>query len=674
MIVIQNVVKKLSDYCIIFECVVAGAYLSWMLLPISIPTIFYLLFPILETMAFLFFKDYTPKYRLYYFQIRANLVLWMIAFVHKGLFSLSTSINRQIPIPISMFLYMIVIICGISIYLAGGVKIDQTIKKINMEEIINRIGIPKDDSDVENGDVVLCTDAETGKPVVWKGNDRLLHMFVDGPTGCGKTSQVLIPIALQDVVKNRGVTIMEPKGDFAETAYGFCKIYNRKDAILFNPIDPNCPSFNVLDGVEDQVVETLSTTFQLLTPDSQTYFKDLADVLIRNSLMVVKRLEEAYYNPQTKRTEMPATLITLSDILNNPNRRGEELIRKFTKLPTIDESVKKQNEDVASYFMNEYYKETSITYKNTSGIRTQVSKLIQNKYLRKVLNPEDGKSQINFDEALKNGQCIFISTEQGALGELSSYLGYFFIFNYQAAAFRRKKKYRKKVNYLMIDEAQKFVTESFTPVLEQGRSYRISVTMATQARSELGNGKNNEKLLESISSNARNNVVFPGISAKDREYYEKLFGEVDVVEERKGESNPKFSLIGNMQRGSTETTTYIETTKSLYTGTNLAYKEFSEITYSIVKDSTLQRARDGIAAFIDKGLKKQIDEFIENYENEVEQKQIELEEEEIRNKQKIYEKFYYERIGNRAKSGNGSIPIQNAKPKQKAKKVSVKYD
>lgn len=676
MFVICAFIKKISSYCFIIEGVFAVTYIVWLCLPISIPMLFTLLIPILEILLFFLFKDYTIKFSTYYIVLRINLVIWMLTWAHKMILGLENISRKDVPLFISAFLYMVILICALCLMIVTGEKCKNTIKAINVKDYLENFGekIPDDE---DNGDVIICNDLETGEPVILEGNDRLLHTFVDGPTGGGKTSQILAPIAYQDITKKRGVTVIEPKGDFAETAYAIAKLSGRKDAILFNPVDPNCPKFNVLDGPEDLVVETLSTTFQLLTPDSQTYFKDNADVLIRNALMVAKRLEEAYINPHTGLSDRVAILTSLSEIVNNPDRRGEQRIREFKSLPTVNKDIKKQNEDVASYFMNEYYKETSIIYKNTSGVRNQLAKLTQNKHLRRVLNPETGKSEFNFDDALKNGQCICISTEQGALGDLSSYLGYFFIFNYQAAALRRKKKDRKKVNYLIIDEAQKVFTEQSTILIEQGRSYKISCILSTQARAELGIGKNSKKLLASVSANARNNIVLPGICAEDREYYQELFGTIKTVETRKGESKPKFSLFGENRSGSTESTTYIETEKPLFTGTDIAYREFSEITYGIIKRNTVQRARVGKAAFIDQDFQKKINEFIDNYDNEVELNQQTLDKEEQAKKQKLYEEFYNRRTGSTNRNNNTGVAVQNKKQEEvkteKGKKVKINY-
>lgn len=115
-------------------------------------------------------------------------------------------------------------------------------------------------------------------------------MLILGPTGCGKTSQVITPLIYADI-KNpeMGVICLEPKGDLAEKVYALSTIEGRK-AIYFNPTLKSCPYFNPLLGDESDVVENMVTTFKMLDPDSSTFFQDNNENLIRRSVKVLKRM------------------------------------------------------------------------------------------------------------------------------------------------------------------------------------------------------------------------------------------------------------------------------------------------------------------------------------------------------------------------------------------------
>lgn len=72
------------------------------------------------------------------------------------------------------------------------------------------------------GDVVLCDSLEKIESgakdcrEILLSKDRFLHMLILGPTGCGKTSQIILPMCYQDVHNlESGLTVLEPKGDLA---------------------------------------------------------------------------------------------------------------------------------------------------------------------------------------------------------------------------------------------------------------------------------------------------------------------------------------------------------------------------------------------------------------------------------------------------------------------------
>ena len=58
------------------------------------------------------------------------------------------------------------------------------------------------------GDIFICNAAVDDRPIRLPYTDRFLHMLIIGPTGCGKTSQIITPMLNQDV-RNReaGVTV-----------------------------------------------------------------------------------------------------------------------------------------------------------------------------------------------------------------------------------------------------------------------------------------------------------------------------------------------------------------------------------------------------------------------------------------------------------------------------------
>ena len=194
-------------------------------------------------------------------------------------------------IPICAFVdFIVAVFVGFTLRQGTTGMFFDNVKKVNMW---NTLGIHLFDREQKKGDVKLCEDLETGSPVIIPYKDRFLHMLILGPTGSGKTSQSIIPMLNQDVQNlEAGVTVIEPKGDLAEKIYAMSQYYGRP-AVYFNPILDACPTFNPLYGKEEDVIENVVTTFNMLDPDSPQYFKDMNEQLLRNALKVLKRFKEA---------------------------------------------------------------------------------------------------------------------------------------------------------------------------------------------------------------------------------------------------------------------------------------------------------------------------------------------------------------------------------------------
>jgi len=461
----------------------------------------------------------------------------------------------------------------------------------------------------KNFDLVLCKDSKTGKPIIIPHKDRFLHMLVLGPTGSGKTSQIILPAINQDMQKEgAGITVIEPKNDLAEKVYAMAQHYGRKDVMFFDPVLPDCPYFNPLYGPEEDVVENMATTFRMLDSESPQFFKDQNEILLRNSLKVLKRL---YGNE--------ANFIQLSTVIHNSGDEGRKIILQFSKLSAPNEAIAKENSDISSWFLNEYYNEKSKTYEHCSGLRSTVAKIISNKHLKRVLNPPGGKNDIDFSKHLEAGSILAITTNQGALGDLlSRFLGYFIILQFQSAVFKRPGNENTRIpHFLYIDEFQVYSNPGFANMLTQARTYRVASILATQNRAlmAMGGGRDGKNFVELVSTNARNIVIFPGANINDAEYYSRQFGEIEEVEVQKTISRTKFDPFYGIQKINypKESVREDKKLKPRFTPSDIIYRDFGEITYCIIQNNTVQAPAVGKIEYIPKELNDKLDMMIENF-------------------------------------------------------------
>ena len=512
--------------------------------------------------------------------------------------------DKAIDIRILLCIITDIIMVAVMAYMSNRPVMKVKLNKMGDFNLPAKLNINFTVTERKPGDVVLCQNKETKQQVIIPCKDRFLHMLVLGPTGSGKTSQIILPMLNQDLQNpEAGVTVIEPKGDLAEKAYAMAQYYGRK-AIYFNPVMESCPTFNPLYGKEEDVIENIVTTFKMLNPDSAQYFQDMNEQLLRNALKVLKRTKGNH-----------ATLIDLSRLISNTGGSGRKLVQgEFNSMEAPTDAMAKENEDIANYFLSDYFNEKSKTFENTSGVRSQVAKIVSNKFLRKVLNPT-GKSDIDFDNHLETGTVICISTAQGKLRDLGRFLGYFIILNFQSSTFKRPGNENTRRNhFLYIDEFQSYSNPGFADMLTQGRSYRVASQLATQnrARIGMGSGRDGDDFIELVSTNARNIVLFPGGNFNDAKYYSEQFGEIDKVTIGESSSRSAMSplVVGKMQPAK-DTFQIKEETEARVSPTDIILRPFGEITFSIVQKNTLQPAAFGQISYIDRDLNTRLDKMVE---------------------------------------------------------------
>ena len=136
-------------------------------------------------------------------------------------------------------------------------------------------------------------------------------------------------------------------------------------------------------------------------------------------------------------------------------------------------------------------------------VLNKLDRINSNPILRNIL----GQPRPGFTSrfVMNEGKIIIANLSRGALGiETSNLLGSLLVSDYSRAAFTRHGQRRedRTPHYLVIDEAQNFVTEAFSQVLSEARKYGLHMTLATQ---HLGQMK--PSVTASIMANVANLVA-----------------------------------------------------------------------------------------------------------------------------------------------------------------------
>ena len=382
------------------------------------------------------------------------------------------------------------------------------------------------------GDVVICDDMVRlaskahDTRVVFPADARLLNTLVVGPAGAGKTSEVILPMVAQDVQNpDWGMTILAGNDELPIRAYLLAKESGR-EALYFDPTHKNCPKFNPLAGREMDVVENIVTAFATLNPDAPQFFKDLDEQLLRNAVKVLKRLDKAE-GVEGKY----ATLINLRQLLQNSAGQGREMVNNFSRIQAATEPEAAENRDIAAWFLNDYFTEDSKIFANTSGIRSQVTKLLSFDALRVALNPNfdaGEKNELDFEKVLQAGAVLCITSCEWAFHDLSKYLANFILLAFKTAIYRRRQRCihnseNLRPHILYINELRTPAMSCLSDVYVNSRDLKVGMVMTIQALGELSVGGRREDLnfAEVVRSNSRNVILFPGISKEDATYYTK---------------------------------------------------------------------------------------------------------------------------------------------------------
>lgn len=403
--------------------------------------------------------------------------------------------------------------------------------------------------------------------------------------------------------------------------------------MLFDPQASKPLHFNPLYGPEDKAVATVTSTLIDSLRDSSEYFQNMGKTLIQNAVHVAKQV---YGND--------ATLMHIDDLMFNTNNRGIEMVKKLSDL-NVDMEQTIKNQDYQAYFLNDYYsgidksnRGGTKTYEQNSGVRAALNNLLDDPKIHEVLNPPAGTgTDIDFDKILRTGDKVVLSTATGTSAQLGRMLGMFLILQLQDAIMRRPGTEETRTPVILyIDEFQEYVSNGFEQILNQGRSFVVSVNVATQTmgllREKIGDAVAN------IDSNTRNKIIYPGGSQDDAEQFEKLFGETKVDQVKRSVSAPvkkgpvairkakKMMAPANKPISARESVSQDKVAQPRFSKTQILYglncdtykindaQSFGDVIYRIVSHGSTQLPAGARINYIPADMKEKTDQLVRNYD------------------------------------------------------------
>ena len=324
--------------------------------------------------------------------------------------------------------------------------------------------------------------------------DRALHMYALGKTGTGK-STFLRALAVDDMMKGRGLAVVDPHGDLITDVLSHLPDERIDDVVYFAPADRDYPiGFNLLEEVNPEykniVASGIVGIFKKIFGES---WGPRLEYILRNVVLGL--------------LDYPgATLLDILKVLSDTRyRRG--VIEKISD-PIIKD-----------FFINEFERyDQKFRQEAVAPIQNKVGQFLSSTVIRNIVGQE--RSTVDIRQIMDSKKILLLDLSIGKIGEdNSALLGSMMITKIQMAAMSRADLSREQriPFYLYVDEFQNFATDSFAVILSEARKYGLALTVTNQYIAQMP-----ETVANAVFGNVGTIVTFR-VGAQDAEFLNREF-------------------------------------------------------------------------------------------------------------------------------------------------------
>lgn len=327
------------------------------------------------------------------------------------------------------------------------------------------------------------------------------------------------------VYKNLGITYMAP--DYESITH--VKDVASNFGVKYNIIDPNDPEsiglnpFTYEDPIKTSIAIS-SILKRMYASESVTnagthneaFMQNIVTQAIENLVLMLK---EVY--PRLHEGSLP-NLEDLLDLLNDFDLI-EDMAEKMKAFPDLAAQYKIQ----LNYFKKTFYKDAhgrEETEKYLQASAAQLENLLRYPGVRNILC--NRVNNLNYDNALKNGDVTFVCTRRGDLGaSVHKAFGLFFILLMQQSVLSRPGNEKTRIpHFLYIDEFPPFVCKATEDIFTLYRKYRVGTIISSQNLSQFGI-KNDYNFRQTLLANCTTKIIFGNNTPEDNEWWEKELGD-----------------------------------------------------------------------------------------------------------------------------------------------------
>ncbi|WP_427921149.1 type IV secretory system conjugative DNA transfer family protein [Streptomyces sp. cg40] len=325
------------------------------------------------------------------------------------------------------------------------------------------------------------------------------HMQIVGPTGSGKTV-VAQNLIYQNMMANRGVILIESKGDLYNSVLNTVPKHRLKDIVLVDVTDTDYPpAFNILQGAPQVVATDIQRLFDHLYP------QDAKGIRVRQGfyhLILTLLMSKNATRPMTFADIGPlsvprANQAQFSDQLIRGVSHVEELAMWWQEITNLPRAHR-----------DNYFK----------PISDRIWQLNNRPAIRNIIGQSN--SSIDLQDIIRNRKILLVNLGRSTEGAPTAGLLGSLLLNAIWGTVQRGAANPNNPTMLYLDEFQDFLNLPISPAdwFAQARSMGLAVTVAHQYIGQLS-----RELQDATQNNARSKVVFQ-TGADEANYFAKQFG------------------------------------------------------------------------------------------------------------------------------------------------------
>jgi TraM recognition site of TraD and TraG len=334
------------------------------------------------------------------------------------------------------------------------------------------------------------------RPINLGTESRLMHTWVVGATGTGKTQSVLLPALFSDVCAKRPVVFIDGKGDKStlDALWTMALVAKRQgDFKYFDLRNPGASlSFSPL--LHGSPNEQLDKIMAALRWDNEFY-----RATSMSSLLRVLRALRAAGRPYT----LDDVLAALSSL---------DALRELAAL-VKDAGVKDELEELARR-----WKEVQV---ETSGLRAQLESMLMTDFGQLLKSPVPA---LDLAEAYRNNSIVYFALPVARFPETAPLVAKLILADLNSVAgMVQDGQLERKFCSVVIDEFAAFAMPLFIDLLNKARSAGMAITISHQSmRGDLAAAK--PGFLEQVAACTNVKVVLAQNESQDAEYAAGLAG------------------------------------------------------------------------------------------------------------------------------------------------------